>query len=323
MHPSRACLETRPPSTAPVSPFLSLSEAEQSVGYRPLDRAESPRQQPKDLESRLRNLEHLIASIPGGGEGQSTSLSAIELAQIRQAARPYLSPAAGDEGGGTASASGSGGMGPPLTVTPGELGMQSPAQGQGQSFGGLRMQGSTSPGVYAAGGMGSWVESGGGMGYDQGIGTSAAQQQPTFGEMGDAGLDSYGPTMGAEDGLQTQDQAMVEWTFDPGPGPSGGLRLPFGSMDAGTSSQGRVGEPSASSAGFHTAGPRLGSVSGHGQGQAQGYGQALGGGTEHAAKQTQGQDLMYTDAQGQTRFLGPSRWVPAPPPTPPRPRTED
>lgn len=46
----------------------------------------SIRPQTRDLESRLRNLEHLISSIPGGSAAASSSLSLGELDQIRIAA---------------------------------------------------------------------------------------------------------------------------------------------------------------------------------------------------------------------------------------------
>lgn len=45
-----------------------------------------PRPQTYDLENRLRNLEHLISSIPGGSAAASSTLSSGELDQIRIAA---------------------------------------------------------------------------------------------------------------------------------------------------------------------------------------------------------------------------------------------
>ncbi|ORY28987.1 fungal-specific transcription factor domain-domain-containing protein [Naematelia encephala] len=68
-----------------------------------LKRGPRPRQHTRDVEDRLRNLEHLISSIPGGSSAATPSLTSGELDQIRLAAHATTTTPGSDSSPGNAA----------------------------------------------------------------------------------------------------------------------------------------------------------------------------------------------------------------------------
>lgn len=148
------------------------------------------RQQTQDLESRLRNLEHLISSIPSGGSGGSASLSSGELDQIRAAAAQTTTTPGSDASPHDAwmelAGSGSG-------STFAQAGSRGPTAGSSQPFHGTpentQMGGFGYPGQPGGGGYQPWPPS---LGESSSLSMSRSHQ-------GSSGV-GYDPSMGGGPG---------------------------------------------------------------------------------------------------------------------------